>query len=392
MPAISADDPLWAVCHVRPLPEDNPLLRQARDLINGDPCAVLSPEQQAKAREQLHELLRMSRDQAAAAQYVVQGIEEGGVAQLHNKLRQASGASDASDAQCSASPRRVAQLVTESCPPKPEPAKSSSSRSSTFSKWVTANQFCRVTGRPGGPDGGVLEAAHILPRMHGQQRNSKSANLMNLLGALFGVEAVEALIQNVLNAGENLGRGIDRHDNGIALQPTVHREWDRTLFSLEVDWNTLDRNTGEFTCRFRQHGTVSFRNYWIPSTTSSAGRSTFAELEDGDEIPIRRATHVSGRELLLPSPFLLHVRDVIGRIAHMMGAAGWDDLDDSESDGWEEPMAAAPAQPLLPSSEPAKDHGVSDWLKSVDPEDDDEVSGAAAWSGCVRDGHAAWPR
>ncbi|KAI9823042.1 MAG: hypothetical protein M1832_002696 [Thelocarpon impressellum] len=265
MPAISPDDPLWAIRHGRSLPEHDPLLQQARDLINADPCETLSPEQQAKARQQLHELLRMSRDQAAAASFVARGIEEGGLAQLHHNLRQAcmffrhgtspapmspppllrpaavspptstlsSGASTPARPPSHASQQRTAQVATS--PADSSPTK----RSSTFSRWVKANDFCRVTG-----EFGDLHACHILPYVHRNQ-DFKAANFLDLLGALFGAEAVDVLIRNVLNVGQTTGEGIDRHDNGIALRPHVHSDWDRTHFVLEVDWTTLDHVTGE---------------------------------------------------------------------------------------------------------------------------------------------------
>ncbi|KAI9812072.1 MAG: hypothetical protein M1832_000625 [Thelocarpon impressellum] len=407
MTAISADDPLWAVRGLAGrLPDDDPLLRKARDLIDSGPCEILAPEVLAGAREKLHLLLDSSPDQAAAASYVIQGFEGGELVQLHRKVRDGfiyfrrgtsygplspprpppdtalpaegsplAGPSDAPNAPTSALPQRIAHITAEASP---------SRRSSTFSRWVTANGFCRVTGRPGGHDNGALVAAHILPFMHRQQHTPQSVNFLDLLRALFGAEAVAALVHNVLKAGDAGGRRIDRRDNGIALRPDVHDDWDRNLFSLEVDWTTLNMETAEFTCHFRQHGRQSFTNYWLPPIMSPRGGETYETLRDGDEIPVRRAEPVGGRELPLPSPFLLHVREVVGRIAHMMGAGEWLDLDDSESDGWDDPVAmAVPAHALFPVEGSAKDGGVGDWLESLATDDDMASSSAASHSGDV---------
>ncbi|KAI9823435.1 MAG: hypothetical protein M1832_002446 [Thelocarpon impressellum] len=399
MPAISPDDPLWAVRrHAGPLADDHPLLLRARDLIDHGPSEILAPEVLAGAREKLHQLLQMSRDQGAAASYIIHGFESGGLVEFHRKVHDAcmfftrgtspapmspppapsrpvdTSPTDISSpiSATSASGRRPPQLATT--PTEPSPTK----RSSTFSRWVKANNFCRVTG-----EHGDLHACHILPYLHRNQE-PKAANFLDLLGALFGAEAVDALIRNVLNTGGTAGDGIDRHDNGIALRPHLHSDWDRTLFFLEVDWATLVPETGEFVCRFRSDGPLRYTNFWNPPTMGPRGVPMAEFLVDGSEIPVRRARPVNGRELPLPSPFLLYVREVVGRVAHMMGAAEWQDLDDSESDYWEEPVAATvPTRSLLPPRGPAKDGGVSDWLQALVANDDDASSSAASWPGDV---------
>ncbi|KAI9812073.1 MAG: hypothetical protein M1832_000626 [Thelocarpon impressellum] len=372
MPAIAADDPLWVVRRLPPpLADDDPLLRRAHRLIDHGPAETVAPELLERAREQLHRLLALSPHQAAAATFVSRALDGGGPVQLQPKVRDACvfftqgtwptpapTPAPGGSTPSSTSSRRAAQVAAGAAAPSP------TRRSSTFSRWVRANGFCRVTGQRG-----ELHACHILPHLHRNQE----PGFLDLLTALFGPDAVDALLRNLLNAGDVTREGIDRHDNCIALRPSLHTDWDRTHFFLE------------FVCRFRSDEPPSFSNFWIPPLIQPDGRTTFAALEDGDEIPIRRAEPVNGRELPMPSPFLLYVREVVGRVAHMMGAAEWQDPEDSESDHWEEPVAAATvvAQALLPPRGPAKDGGVSEWLESLGADDDGASSSAASWPGDV---------
>ena len=73
-------------------------------------------------------------------------------------------------------------------------------------------------------------------------------------------------------------------------------------------------------------------NYWgAPVGVTASGRPIFGPLEDGDIIPFRRQRSPSSSNDAesppLASAHLLYIREIITRIAHMMGAAGYSEYD-----------------------------------------------------------------
>ena len=64
--------------------------------------------------------------------------------------------------------------------------------------------------------------------------------------ALFGPDALQRLVENVLNGNKDAPtRNINRLDNGIAMYTAVHRLWDGMSFNLEVLWDTYISSTKE---------------------------------------------------------------------------------------------------------------------------------------------------
>ena len=121
-----------------------------------------------------------------------------------------------------------------------ETKKKSVGRDSNFSALVKGGGICQVTGAPSS----VLVSAHILPFSSRKGDNEKVKRYLELIRALFGPDALQWLVENVLNGGKG-ERYIIRLDNGIPLQPTVHNMWDSMKFFLEVDWNTYNPSTKE---------------------------------------------------------------------------------------------------------------------------------------------------
>jgi len=121
-----------------------------------------------------------------------------------------------------------------------ETKKESVGRSSKFSALVKGGGICRVTGTPFP----FLVSAHILPFSSRKGDNEKVKRYLELIRALFGPDALQRLVENVLNGG-NGERNINRLDNGIPLQSMAHDMWDSMKFFLEVDWNTYNPSTKE---------------------------------------------------------------------------------------------------------------------------------------------------
>jgi hypothetical protein len=56
-------------------------------------------------------------------------------------------------------------------------------------------------------------------------------NYLELIKAMFGTDALQVLLGNVLNGNKDMARNINRLDNGVAMQPTVHESWDSIDYS-----------------------------------------------------------------------------------------------------------------------------------------------------------------
>jgi len=113
--------------------------------------------------------------------------------------------------------------------------------SSKFSKCVKSSGICQVTGGPTT----LLASSHILPFSSHKRDNQKVNQYLELIRALFGPDALQRLVENVLNGGKEGERNINRLDNGIALQNQVHKGWDSMKFFLEVCWDTYNPSTNE---------------------------------------------------------------------------------------------------------------------------------------------------
>ena len=55
-------------------------------------------------------------------------------------------------------------------------------------------------------------------------------NYLELIKAMFGTDACKTP-SNVLNGNKDMARNINRLDNGVAMQPTVHESWDSIDYS-----------------------------------------------------------------------------------------------------------------------------------------------------------------
>ena len=222
------DEPLWLVgpaAAVR-LAADDPGVLEIHTLIEERACDDSPPAEVREYRGRLHELLDLSPNQVSMGDFLKRSLSEAGLSATYSIvrdglvfLRTGSSHSDASD----------------STPNQRQP-----SRSTSFGRAVRRTGFCRVTGK----QDSYLHACHIIPRLLATQQG-RTTNCATLVAALFGPEALEALLRWVMNFGDDRRGNIDRYDNGISMLSNVHVAWDASSFILEVDWSTLERSTGQ---------------------------------------------------------------------------------------------------------------------------------------------------
>lgn len=62
---------------------------------------------------------------------------------------------------------------------------------------------------------------------------------------MFGTDALQLLLDNVLNGRKDATRNINRLDNGVPMHQHVHGSWDSMRFFLEVMWDSYNESTKE---------------------------------------------------------------------------------------------------------------------------------------------------
>ncbi|KAI9779961.1 MAG: hypothetical protein M1839_007117 [Geoglossum umbratile] len=326
-------------------PADIEIVGSAKELVNNADRGVLTPETFSKFQQCIYGILDISPNPASTAAWVIDKLPQIGLAQLFNNIYQAcsfvkssgagrpakgsgnNGGTTPADIRGSADPARVKQV----------------GRSTYFSDSVKSIGFCRITGDTTAP----IHSCHIIA-FSSQGQGEKIQLYQDLIKALFGQSAWEALLTNVMNGSKDRNRNINRLDNGIPLSPSAHSAWDSMRFTLTPDWSSYNSQTKEFEAIFRWIGApaegVTY-NWGEPIYIDpESGSRSWRVVRNGDRIPFHRIPPPpnpdgSSREPPpIPSAHLLYVRETLVRVAHMVGASGeydnytYDNDSDSEFD------------------------------------------------------------
>ena len=213
--------------------EDN-VIESAKEAINTADKGSLTPEIYAKYQDQLRKIIDVSPNKIATASYLQELISERGFTRTYLTLLNGCKVVKTGG---SGRKKRTREAMEEGG----NGNQNSTGRSSKFSKYVKSSGICDVTGA----STTLLASSHILPFSSQKRDNQKVNQYLELIKALFGPDALQWLVENVLNEGKEGERNINRLDNGIALQETVHKGWDSMKVFLEVCWDTYNPSTKE---------------------------------------------------------------------------------------------------------------------------------------------------
>jgi hypothetical protein len=259
--------------------EENHVIESAkRAIANAANTEALAPELCDKYQGHLNDFIDMSPNKVAAASYFLERISEGSLAEVYLTLRngikffktngrgrspgqkrtaeepgnrsEASGngkkqkrtaEESGNGSEASGNVKKQKRTADKSGNGSEANGNGTKSvgRSSKFSAIIKAITICQVSGNPLG----TVVASHILS--FSARQGDKLQQYYELIKALFGADALQVLLVNVLNGDRDAARNINRLDNGIATQPTVHHAWDDMKFNLEVLWDTYDESTKE---------------------------------------------------------------------------------------------------------------------------------------------------
>jgi hypothetical protein len=197
--------------------------------------ADISPEACAKYQNQLNDFIDMSPNKVARACYLLQHINKDGLMETYLNLYNGCVIVKTSGRRHGHNRQTGNESQTSSDKIK------SAGRSTKFSTSIKSNGICQVTGSRRGS----LVSSHILPFSARQGDSPKIQRYLELVEALFGPDALQMLLINVLNGDKDTSRSVNRLDNGIAMQEHVHARWDAMVFSLEVLWDTYNPSTKE---------------------------------------------------------------------------------------------------------------------------------------------------
>ena len=217
--------------------EEDEVIESAKEAINTADKEGLSPEIFAKYQDQLKKIIDASPNKIATASYLLELISERGFTKTHLAVRDGCVVVKT----CGRGrQKRTREEMENGDNGNQDSIVNTVGYSSKFSALVKGGGICRVTGTlfP------FLVSAHILPFSSRKGDNEKAKRYLELIRALFGPDALQRLVENVLNGG-NGERNINRLDNGIPLQSMAHDMWDSMKFFLEVDWNTYNPSTKE---------------------------------------------------------------------------------------------------------------------------------------------------
>ena len=202
--------------------EDN-VIESAKEAINTANKECLTPEIYAKYQNQLRKIIDMSPNKIATASYLLELISERGFTKTYLTLLNGCEVVKTCDR---GSNKRTREEIEEDG----NAGNKTVGLSSKFSLRVKSGGICQVTGG----SSTRLVSSHILPFSSRKGDNQKVKQYLELIKALFGPDALQRLVENVLNGGKDGERNINRLDNGIALQSTAHGMWDSMKYFLEV--------------------------------------------------------------------------------------------------------------------------------------------------------------
>jgi len=219
--------------------DDDDVIELANEAINTADKGGLTPEIHAKYQDQLRKVIDMSPNKIATASYLQELITEEGFTKAYLALR--NGCEVVKTCGRGRKKRTREAMEEDGNGNQNSTGNKTVGRSTRFSICVRSGEICQVTGAPSTE----LVSAHILPFSSHNADDQKVKDYLELIRALFGPDALQRLLENVLNGSNESERNINRLDNGIALQSTVHGMWDSMKFFLEVDWNTYNPSTKE---------------------------------------------------------------------------------------------------------------------------------------------------
>jgi hypothetical protein len=212
---------------------DDDLIKTAKAAIASASSEAVTPDTHAKHQEQLRMLLDASPNKVATANFLLKHICENGLAKTWLIIHNGCEIVRTGGRWCSKRTREMMEeddkesrdskgTETDSKGIKPV------GRSSKFSSRVSG--ICQITGFRSE----MLVPSHILPFASSKGGNEKMKQYLELLRALFGPDALERSVENVLNRGTDGTRNINRLDNGIAMLSSAHVCWDTMDFFIEV--------------------------------------------------------------------------------------------------------------------------------------------------------------
>lgn len=221
-----------------PSKEDEKIIESAKEAINKAKQVNLTQDTYEKYQKQLKEIIDTSPSQVTTASYLLEHISRKSLTEIYLTFR------NGCEVVKTGGRGRNKRTRDESEDSKMEDDTKSKSvgRSSTFSRIVKSGGICQITGA----STDQLVSSHILP-FAVSHKNEKAKQYLELIKALFGPDALQCLLENVLNGNKDTQKNINRLDNGIAMEPTVHVRWDGMYFYLEVLWDTYDSSTKEVT-------------------------------------------------------------------------------------------------------------------------------------------------
>jgi len=214
--------------------EEDDAIKSAKKAIDTANREALTPETYTKYQNQLKELIDTSPNKVTTASYLLKHISEKGFTKTYLDLRDGC-------VVVKTGGRGRNKRTTETVGNQDSTGIKSVGRSTKFSSEVKSGGICQVTGAPST----VLVSSHILPFSSRQGDNLKTKQYLELVEALFGPDALQRLLQNVLNGEKNRATNINRLDNGIAMQAQVHGMWDNMNFFIKVLWDTYNPSTKE---------------------------------------------------------------------------------------------------------------------------------------------------
>ncbi|KAI9772379.1 MAG: hypothetical protein M1839_002458, partial [Geoglossum umbratile] len=218
-------------------PTDIAIVSSAKELINNADRGVLTPNTFSKFQQCIYGLLDISPNPASTAAWVIDKLPQTGLAQLFNNIYQACSFIKSSGAGCPAEGSDNSDGITpadirgSAVPARVEQV----GRSTYFSDSVKSIGLCRITGDTTSP----IHSCHIIS-FSSQGQGEKIRLYQDLIKALFGQSAWEALLTNVMNGSKDRNRNINQLDNGIPLSPSAHSAWDSMRFTLTLDWSSYN--------------------------------------------------------------------------------------------------------------------------------------------------------
>jgi len=171
------------------------VIESAKQVINTANQEALTPEIYAKYRNLLTKMIDASPNKVATASYLLKHISENGLSGTYLTILNGCIVVKTAGRERNKQPRGMME----------ESDNGSRGRSTEFSLYVKSGGICQVTGYQTAD----LISSHILPFSLHKGNNQKMKQYLGLLEALFGPDALQLLLENVLNGGEDGARNVE---------------------------------------------------------------------------------------------------------------------------------------------------------------------------------------